>query len=322
MGWWQRGTPLHPLCSQALRHTPLRVQAPYNPPQSGPGGARVVIAPKGHFYCPQCVARPVPIVTSHRLLPRPTLTQVENFRGNVQTRLRKLNEGACSATLLALAGLKRLDMTEHITKILDIDEMLPAVSQGAIGIACRTDDDASRKLLAALNHEETRVAVVCERAFLSALDGSCRTPIAGGSTRLMSGEFRGGGEASDTASCTGWSGGALGPHALRPVEVLHSVELWYIRAVLDAKGVHLRLPKRHPVCLSGTCITYFVVRCRPAVHARLASEHPAQGYLDPSYACDASAPSYPRPPPQATRTRAPTASCTSAAWWPPPTAPR
>ena len=58
--------------------------------------------------------------------PRP---QVENFRGNVQTRLRKLNEGACSATLLALAGLKRLDMTEHITKIMSIEEMLPAVSQ-------------------------------------------------------------------------------------------------------------------------------------------------------------------------------------------------
>ncbi|GFR45952.1 hypothetical protein Agub_g7418 [Astrephomene gubernaculifera] len=105
--------------------------------------------------------------------------KVENFRGNVQTRLRKLNEGACSATLLALAGLKRLDMTQHITQILSIEEMLPAVSQGAIGIACRTDDDPSRRLLAALNHEETRVAVVCERAFLAALDGSCRTPIAG-----------------------------------------------------------------------------------------------------------------------------------------------
>lgn len=105
--------------------------------------------------------------------------KVENFRGNVQTRLRKLEEGACSATLLALAGLKRLDMTQHITQILDIDDMLPAVAQGAIGIACRTDDEPSAKYLAGLNHEETRVAVVTERAFLSALDGSCRTPIAG-----------------------------------------------------------------------------------------------------------------------------------------------
>lgn len=97
----------------------------------------------------------------------------------MQTRLRKLQEGACSATLLALAGLKRLDMTEHITQIMSIDDMLPAVSQGAIGIACRDGDDAMQKYLAGLNHEETRIAVVCERAFLTALDGSCRTPIAG-----------------------------------------------------------------------------------------------------------------------------------------------
>ncbi|KAL4423738.1 hypothetical protein ABPG75_001039 [Micractinium tetrahymenae] len=108
----------------------------------------------------------------------PTL-QVVNFRGNVQTRLRKLEEGACDATLLALAGLKRLDMADKVTSILSIEEMLPAVAQGAIGIACREGDDRSAAALAALNHEETRLAVVCERAFLAALDGSCRTPIAG-----------------------------------------------------------------------------------------------------------------------------------------------
>lgn len=66
---------------------------------------------------------------------------LENFRGNVQTRLRKLNEGVVQATLLALAGLKRLNMTENVTSILSIDEMLPAVAQGAIGIACRSNDD-------------------------------------------------------------------------------------------------------------------------------------------------------------------------------------
>lgn len=69
------------------------------------------------------------------------LQVLENFRGNVQTRLRKLNEGVVQATLLALAGLKRLDMTENVSSILPIDEMLPAVAQGAIGIACRTNDD-------------------------------------------------------------------------------------------------------------------------------------------------------------------------------------
>ena len=69
-----------------------------------------------------------------------------NFRGNVQTRLRKLEEGVVDATLLALAGLKRLDMTDCITTILEEDDMLPAVAQGAIGIACREGDDASAKV--------------------------------------------------------------------------------------------------------------------------------------------------------------------------------
>lgn len=66
---------------------------------------------------------------------------LDNFRGNVQTRLRKLNEGLCQATLLALAGLKRLNMTETVTSVLSIDDMLPAVAQGAIGIACLNNDD-------------------------------------------------------------------------------------------------------------------------------------------------------------------------------------
>lgn len=105
--------------------------------------------------------------------------KVENFRGNVQSRLRKLKEGVCEATLLALAGLKRLDMMEHATSVLSVDEMLPAVAQGAIGIACRDGDDAMSEYLGQLNDEDTRIAVVCERAFLRALDGSCRTPIAG-----------------------------------------------------------------------------------------------------------------------------------------------
>lgn len=123
----------------------------------------------------------------------PSLEVLDNFRGNVQTRLRKLNEGLVQATLLAVAGLKRLSMTENLTSILPIDEMLPAVAQGAIGIACRTDDDKMASYLALLNHEETRLAVACERAFLETLDGSCRTPIAGYACRDENGEclFRG-----------------------------------------------------------------------------------------------------------------------------------
>ena len=123
----------------------------------------------------------------------PSLNVQENFRGNVQTRLRKLNEGVVQATLLALAGLKRLSMTENVTSILSIDDMLPAVAQGAIGIACRSDDDKMAEYIDSLNHEETRLAVVCERAFLQTLDGSCRTPIAGYACRNEDGNclFRG-----------------------------------------------------------------------------------------------------------------------------------
>jgi hydroxymethylbilane synthase len=108
----------------------------------------------------------------------PTLKCV-NFRGNVQTRLRKLDEGVVDATLLAIAGLKRMNMDSFATSVLDWDEMLPAVAQGAIGIQCRDDDERSLKYIDALNHPETKHCVDCERAFLEALDGNCKTPIAG-----------------------------------------------------------------------------------------------------------------------------------------------
>jgi len=121
----------------------------------------------------------------------PTLKCV-NFRGNVQTRLRKLDDGVVDATLLAIAGLKRMDMDECATSILDWDEMLPAVAQGAIGIQCRSDDERSLRYIQALNHAETKAAVDCERAFLEALDGNCKTPIAG-QARIVNGKlvFRG-----------------------------------------------------------------------------------------------------------------------------------
>nr|BAD94270.1 hydroxymethylbilane synthase [Arabidopsis thaliana] len=84
-------------------------------------------------------------------------------------------------------------MTENVASILSLDEMLPAVAQGAIGIACRTDDDKMATYLASLNHEETRLAISCERAFLETLDGSCRTPIAGYASKDEEGNciFRG-----------------------------------------------------------------------------------------------------------------------------------
>ena len=108
---------------------------------------------------------------------RPDL-KVTLLRGNVETRLRKLVEGAVDATLLALAGLKRLGRADAATAILEADEMLPAPAQGAIALACRAADKRTRDRLAALEHAPTRAEVTAERALLEALDGSCRTPIA------------------------------------------------------------------------------------------------------------------------------------------------
>ena len=118
----------------------------------------------------------------------PTLKCV-NFRGNVQTRLRKLSDGVVDATLLAIAGLKRMDMDDCATAVLDWDEMLPAVAQGAIGIQCRSDDERSLKYIDALNHPDTKACVDCERAFLEALDGNCKTPIAG-QARIIDGKIK------------------------------------------------------------------------------------------------------------------------------------
>jgi hydroxymethylbilane synthase len=101
------------------------------------------------------------------------------LRGNVETRLRKIEAGDADATLLAVAGLKRLGLLAAATAIFEIEDFLPAVGQGAIGIETRIDDAATRDLVAAIDHPDTAAAVIAERAFLAELDGSCRTPIAG-----------------------------------------------------------------------------------------------------------------------------------------------
>lgn len=112
---------------------------------------------------------------------RPDLNIVP-LRGNVETRLRKLDNGDVDATLLALAGLRRLGLTEHATNIMSAEEFLPAAGQGAIGIEARAGDSRIRDILARIDHVDTSTAVVCERAFLAVLDGSCKTPIAGHAT--------------------------------------------------------------------------------------------------------------------------------------------
>ena len=112
---------------------------------------------------------------------RPDL-KIQTLRGNVETRLRKLDAGEVDATLLALAGLKRLGLAHAATTVLEVDEFLPAVGQGAIAIEVRTDNDRIRALLAAIDHSGTSTALQAERAFLAVLDGSCRTAIAGHAT--------------------------------------------------------------------------------------------------------------------------------------------
>lgn len=112
---------------------------------------------------------------------RPDLSVV-TFRGNVQSRLRKLSEGVVDATLLALAGLTRLGMADIASEILPLDDFPPAVGQGAIAIEARMADPATAALLTPVLDADTGVALAAERAFLAVLDGSCRTPIAGHAT--------------------------------------------------------------------------------------------------------------------------------------------
>ncbi len=105
--------------------------------------------------------------------------QVVEFRGNVETRLRKLDEKIADATFLASAGLTRLNLNQHIRELIAPEIMLPAVAQGAIGIECRADREDICELIAKISHAPTMNALAAERAFLQLLDGSCRTPIAG-----------------------------------------------------------------------------------------------------------------------------------------------
>ncbi|MEX0282265.1 MAG: hydroxymethylbilane synthase [Arenibacterium sp.] len=114
-----------------------------------------------------------------QLLNRRPDLQVVEFRGNVQTRLRKLDEGVAECTFLAMAGLNRLGRSDVPAHPIGADEMLPAVAQGAIGIERRADDTRVADLLAPIHDTPTGQRLAAERAFLAALDGSCETPIAG-----------------------------------------------------------------------------------------------------------------------------------------------
>ncbi|HMA14161.1 MAG TPA: hydroxymethylbilane synthase [Kiloniellaceae bacterium] len=138
-----------------------------------PHGTKIADLPQGAVVGTASLRRQAQI-----LARRPDLKAV-TLRGNVATRLRKLAEGEVDATLLAVAGLKRLGEADRIVAALAPEEMLPAVGQGAIGLEIRADDEKTRGLLDAIACRDTGVRVAAERALLAQLDGSCKTPIAG-----------------------------------------------------------------------------------------------------------------------------------------------
>jgi hydroxymethylbilane synthase len=116
--------------------------------------------------------------TAQLLRARPDAKAVL-LRGNIDTRLRKLEAGEYHAIILALAGLRRIGQQHRVTAVLEGDSWLPALAQGAMGIEIRDDDVRTREAVRLLNHQESAIAIAFERAFQDALDGSCRTPIAG-----------------------------------------------------------------------------------------------------------------------------------------------
>jgi hydroxymethylbilane synthase len=118
---------------------------------------------------------------------RPDLETVL-LRGNVETRLRKVESGEMQATLLALAGLTRLGLEAHASEVLEPERFLPACGQGTVALEIRDQDNRTAELLAAMDHRETHLSLLAERAFLAALDGSCRTSI-GGHARLYNGSL-------------------------------------------------------------------------------------------------------------------------------------
>ena len=148
---------------------------------------------------------------------RPDLEVVE-FRGNVQTRLKKLKDGVASCTFLAMAGLNRLGLEEVAQSAINPNEMLPAIAQGAIGIEWREEDKQINDMLTKIHHTETEHRLNAERAFLAELDGSCQTPIAGlatieGSSLKFTGQVLrtdGSESISETASCNIEDGPELG----------------------------------------------------------------------------------------------------------------
>ncbi len=113
--------------------------------------------------------------------------QIESLRGNLDTRLSKLDQGLYDAVILAAAGMKRLGISDRITGLLPVDEMIPAVGQGALGLEFRSDDDGVGDILSAIHHQETACCVTAERGFLYRLQGGCQVPM--GALATLEGEW-------------------------------------------------------------------------------------------------------------------------------------
>ena len=136
------------------------------------GGVKLADLPAGARVGTSSLRRAVAILAA-----RPDL-RAEPVRGNVDTRLRKVDDGSYDAVVLALAGLKRLGWQDRATEILDVDVSLPAIGQGALGIECREGDEETRAVLARMSDPETSICVAAERAVMAAVEGSCRLPVA------------------------------------------------------------------------------------------------------------------------------------------------
>ncbi len=164
-----------------LGAVPARVEA--GDALISPAAANIAALPAGACVGTSSLRRRAQLL--HR---RPDLV-VEDLRGNVDTRLRKLRDGRYDAIVLAAAGLIRLGLAGEITTRIPVAEMVPAVGQGALALECRADDTAIRDLLAAVHHPPTDVAVTAERAFLAVLEGCCQVPMAAHAT-LNGGRIR------------------------------------------------------------------------------------------------------------------------------------
>ncbi|MEQ1753882.1 MAG: hydroxymethylbilane synthase [Micropepsaceae bacterium] len=151
---------------------------------------------------------------------RPDLKMVL-LRGNVETRLGRVTAGDIDATILALAGLKRLNRTAAVSSIFETSEMLPAVAQGTIGIEMRESDSRLRTMFGRINHLQTLLSVTLEREYLSVLDGSCKTPIAGLAIQSVEGEMS-------------FSGSALSPDGKQRFDVARRAK---VVTVADAQAV-------------------------------------------------------------------------------------